>query len=120
MQGIIRQPGRTVNIVNGGSALDAGQVVVIGDLVGVTTYPVAANALYALTVEGVAEVVKIDDNMSTAGSLIYWAAAGDPVGGTAGTGGATTTAGSNKKLGLSIAIAGAAAERVFVLLGSRP
>ena len=119
MQAIVRQPGRTVNITNGGSALAAGQVVVIGDLVGVTTYPVAANALYALTVEGVAEVVKIDDNMSTAGVTIYWNATGNPVGGTAGTGGATTTASTHKKLGLSIAVAGAAAGTVQVLLGAR-
>lgn len=120
MQAIIRQTGRTANITNGITPLAAGQVVVIGDLVGVTTYPVAPNALYALTVEGVVEVVKINDNMSTAGALIYWDAAGNPVGGTPGSGGATTTAGSNKKLGLSLAVADDTAERVQVLLGSRP
>jgi predicted RecA/RadA family phage recombinase len=76
----------------------AGQVVVQNSLVGVANKPIAANTLGALAIEGVFDVVKVTGAVN-AGAAVYWDAAGNPVGGSAGTGAATTTAGGNTFMG---------------------
>jgi len=83
-----------------GSAKAAGDVVVQSTMVGVAVQAIAANVKGALAVEGVFRVVKVTGAIS-AGDAVYWDADGDPVGGTAGTGGATTSAdsGNNKFMG---------------------
>ena len=80
------------------SAVVAGQVVVQNDIVGVAVRPIAANELGALAVEGVFDVVKATGAVN-AGAKVYWDADGNPVGGVAGTGAATTTDSGNTYMG---------------------
>jgi predicted RecA/RadA family phage recombinase len=80
------------------SAVAAGQVVVQNDIVGVAARPLAANELGALTVEGIFDVVKATGAIN-AGAKVYWNAAGDPVGGVAGSGAATATASNYTYMG---------------------
>lgn len=55
-----------------GSAVAAGDVVVIGSLVGVAPRPIAANALGALCVEGVFEMPCATGATGAQGSAISW------------------------------------------------
>jgi predicted RecA/RadA family phage recombinase len=58
-----------------GSAVAAGQVVVIGSLVGVAPRPIAANTLGTVAVEGVYSVPKLPtgtEGAVTAGQRVYW------------------------------------------------
>ena len=80
------------------SAVAAGQVVVQNSLVGVANKPIAANTLGALAIEGVFDVVKVTGAIN-AGAAVYWDPAGNPVGGVAGTGAATTTSSTNPFMG---------------------
>lgn len=80
------------------AAVVAGQVVVQGSLIGVATIPIAAAALGALEVVGVFDFAKVTGAI-TAGAPVYWNATGDPIGGTAGTGAATTVSTSNTFIG---------------------
>ncbi len=88
-----------------GSAVAAGQVVVQGDFVGVAKTPIAAGAAGALAVVGIFDVVKAAVAF-TAGAAVFWDADGNPVGGTAGSGAATTSASGNKFMGFAVAAAG--------------
>jgi len=95
------------------TAVVAGQVVVQNDIVGVATRPIAADELGALAVEGVFDVVKATGAVN-AGAKVYWDADGNPVGGVAGTGAATTTDSGNTYIGRAAiaAISGDATVRV--------
>jgi len=97
-----------------GSAVAAGQVVVQGSMIGVTKVPIAANALGALAVKGVFDVVKANEQIAL-GAALYWDADGDPYGGSAGTGCATTTSSGNTFIGFAMEAAGATDEKVRVL-----
>ena len=57
-----------------GSAVSAGDVVVQGELVGVASLDIAANALGALTVAGVFDFPKATGGGTaiTAGAKVYW------------------------------------------------
>ena len=96
------------------AAVTAGQVVVQGSMIGVAKMPIAAGALGALAVRGVFDVVKANEQQAL-GAALYWDADGNPYGGTAGTGCATTTAGGNTFIGFAQAAAGATDETVRVL-----
>jgi predicted RecA/RadA family phage recombinase len=96
------------------SAVAAGQVVVQGSMIGVAKTPIAAGALGALAVKGIFDVVKANEQQAL-GAALYWDADGNPYGGTAGTGCATTTAGGNTFIGFAQAAAGATDETVRVL-----
>ena len=96
------------------SAVVAGQVVVQGSMIGVAKTPIAAAALGALAVKGIFDVVKANEQQAL-GAALYWDADGNPYGGTAGTGCATTTAGGNTFIGFAQAAAGATDETVRVL-----
>jgi predicted RecA/RadA family phage recombinase len=96
-----------------GSSVSAGDVVVQGDMVGVATLDIAANALGDLAISGC--VFSFPKTAGTgeaiaAGALCYW---------DAGSSVATTTAGSNKKIGLCTLAAGASATTVEIALGTR-
>jgi predicted RecA/RadA family phage recombinase len=59
-------------------AVAAGDVVVIGSLVGVAPRPIAANALGAVAVDGVFTIPKLatgTEGAITAGQRVYWYAA---------------------------------------------
>ena len=72
------------------SAVVAGQVIVLGNTVGIANVPIAASALGALTVEGLFDVAKATGAI-TVGAAVYWDADGDPLGWTVGTGAATNS-----------------------------
>lgn len=94
-----------------GTAVAAGEVVVIGSMVAIAKNPIAANALGALATSGIFWGVKVNGAI-TAGDALYWDADGDPQGGTAGSGAFTTTASGNTYAGPALADAGATDETV--------
>jgi predicted RecA/RadA family phage recombinase len=98
-----------------GSAVGAGAVVVQNSLVGIAENDIAANALGALAVNGTFDLVKINGAMS-AGDPLYWDSDGDPQGGTAGSGAATTTSTDNDFIGFAVADAADTDEKVRMLL----
>ncbi len=75
-----------------GAAVAAGDVVVIGELVGIAKTPIAANALGALAVRGVFDFAKATGvgTAISAGASVYWDDANNV---------ATTTATGNKLIG---------------------
>lgn len=114
MQGIYVQDGENIDYTPV-SAVSVGDVVVLGTIPLIAPRDIAAGALGALATEGVFDVVKVTGAI-TAGDAIYWNATGDPVGGTAGTGAATGTAGSNNLMGVAVASALSADTTVRVKL----
>ncbi len=78
-----------------GAAVAAGDVIVIGELVGVVKTPIAANALGALAVRGVFDFAKATGvgTAITAGANCYWDDTNNV---------ATTTAAGNKLIGKCI------------------
>jgi len=99
------------------SDVSAGDVVEVGTLPLVARHDIPADTLGALAIEGVFDVVKATGAI-TAGALVYWDNDGDPVGGTAGSGAATTTATANNLMGRAVAAAasGDATVRVKLML----
>jgi len=83
-----------------GSDVDAGDVVVQGDLVGVAKLDINADELGALAVEGVFDFPKDTGSASAidAGKKVYWDSGNEVV---------TETVGSNTYAGKTIADAGA-------------
>ena len=98
-----------------GSAVTAGDVIVLGSVVAIATEDIAASTLGALALDGVFKVPKIT-GANAVGTLIYWNPTGDPVGGTAGSGAATSTAGTLKQLGYVAVASLSADETVQVVL----
>lgn len=98
-----------------GSAVTAGDVIVLGDLVAVAEVDIAAGELGALALNGTFRVAKITGAI-TVGAKVYWNPTGDPVGGTAGSGAATATAGSLKLMGYAAAAAASGDATVDVVL----
>lgn len=97
----------------------AGDVVVVGGIVGVASRPIPKGEKGAVAIEGVFIAVKDTSNISE-GDPIYWNASGNPVDGTAGSGAMTTTAGTNTLAGHAVAAAGSTAPTVLVKLLGRP
>lgn len=85
----------------------AGEVVVQGDLVGISKRPIAAGEPGSLAVEGVFDIAKASADTINAGVRVYWKADDEH---------AVTTASGNKLLGKSVAAAGAGTTTVRVLL----
>jgi predicted RecA/RadA family phage recombinase len=98
MQAIFIQPGQEIDHTPSGNVV-AGQVVVQQGLVGIAKTAIAAGKLGSLSVSGIFDVQQNAEAI-TAGSAVYWNAAGTPVGGTA-TGCATATAGANVFMGFA-------------------
>ncbi len=92
-----------------GADVAAGDVVVQGDLVGVTKRDIKANVLGALAVTGVFDFTKATGGGTaiTAGALVYWAD---------GANQATTTSAGNKLLGKCVKAAADADATVRVRL----
>lgn len=89
-----------------GSAVTAGDVIVVNGLPRIAHLNIAAGVLGALAVlGGIYNGVKDSSNISD-GSALYWDADGDPVGGTAGTGALTTTSAGNTHIGYATKAAG--------------
>jgi predicted RecA/RadA family phage recombinase len=109
-EAIYKQEGDHIDYVPAADVA-AGEVVVIGELVGVAHAPIAAGELGALTVRGVFAFAKATGGGTAiaAGAKVYWNDT-DNV--------ATTDAagGSNKYLGKAVAAASDSVDRVLVLL----
>jgi len=110
------QEGKSIDYTPG-SDVNAGDVVVQKDLVGVAKLDIVANTLGALAVVGVFDIQKANEAFS-AGDEVYWDADGDPYGGDAGTGAATGTAAGNVSMGYALADAGATDTTVRTVLQS--
>jgi predicted RecA/RadA family phage recombinase len=101
--------------VQGGDAIDytpagaiaAGDVVVQGDLVGVTKRPLAANEAGSLAVGGVFDFTKNTGVAYTVGTILYWDDTNNVV---------TTTASGNKQIGKVVRAAASADTTVRVRL----
>jgi predicted RecA/RadA family phage recombinase len=91
----------------------AGKVVVVGAHVGITKVSIPANKLGALALTGLFDVVKVTGAIND-GAAIYWDADGNPQGGTAGTGAATTTSVGNTFMGFAVGAAAETAETVRI------
>ena len=102
-----------------GSAVSAGDVVVINRIVGIAKLDIAANQLGALAVDGVFDIPKKNEVIS-AGAAVYWDADGDPVGGTAGTGALTCTAADGILAGFAVATAAGSATAARTKLAYQP
>lgn len=98
-----------------GSAVTAGDVVVVGTIPMIAKHDIAASANGVLACEGIFDVPKTTDTFS-AGDAVYWDVDGDPVGGTAGSGAADSSSGTGNLMGLAEQAAATDAEYVKVKL----
>lgn len=109
MTAIKHSEGRAIDYTPA-TGVDAGDVVVIGDLVAVAPLAIDAGVLGAVDIEGVFCFPKATTSSSAiaAGTKLYWDEDNQVV---------TTTAGSNKTAGYSVAAAADDDEYVDVKLG---
>ena len=107
----------TESITNSsGTDYAPGQVVVVNGLVGVTTGLIANGATGNIVYFSAFNVVK-DGSAFNQNDPVYWQAAGNPYGRTAGTGAASSSSAASAPLmGFALAAAGATADRVQVSL----
>jgi predicted RecA/RadA family phage recombinase len=98
-------PGSTIDYTPS-SAVTAGDVVIVGDIVGVASGDIAANAKGSLDVEGVFDLPKTSAVFAV-GDNVYWSATGTPVTGTAGSGAASLETGKFAGVAVEAAITGA-------------
>jgi predicted RecA/RadA family phage recombinase len=100
-----------------GSAVLAGTIYVLGNIVTIVPKDIAADEAGATATRGVFNVPKDDSDVS-AGDTLYWNATGDPVDGDAGTGAFTKTVGANTIAGTAIEAAGTSVGDVDMYLHS--
>lgn len=100
------QDGKSVDFV-AGADLGAGDVVVLGALIGVTSRPVANGEVGALAICGVFEVDKLSTDDVSVGDELYWDAANSRL---------TLSATGNTRFGRAIAAAGSGETKVRALL----
>lgn len=115
-QATYRAPGKTVDYTPG-SAVTAGDVVVTDNRVGIALSDIAASTLGALAACGLFAIVKVTGAIAD-GADVFWDADGDPLGGTAGSGAATTQP-IGPYLGTVVGAAGATATTADVLFQQR-
>jgi predicted RecA/RadA family phage recombinase len=91
------QMGDAITITNTGAAITSGSGVLLGNLFGVAQTDIAATTgTGAIHTEGVWTLPKVSAQAWTVGAKIYWAAA---------TSNCTTTAGSDKLIGVAVEVA---------------
>lgn len=96
------------------TAVDPGDVVVVGTIAGVDVTGGDADELGALDISGVFDVLKTDASVFAVGATVYWDATGNPFVGTAGTGAATDADADETSVVLGTAVAAAGAEESLV------
>ncbi len=106
-----------IDYQNGGTAVAPGKVVAQGNLVGIATRGIPANALGALDIEGVFDVAKKEEEI-TAGAPVYWDDNGNPYLGEAGTGCASKTKADGPFMGRAVELSAATVKTVRVLLAT--
>jgi predicted RecA/RadA family phage recombinase len=106
------QPGHAVAVVSPSGGLVSGQAVLIGNLFGVAAYSAAASTGAEIVTAGVFTLPKAASPIAfSQGDKCYWdATAGD----------ITSTATSNKWVGVAVTAAGASAATVDVRLNGFP
>jgi len=102
-----------------GSAVAAGDVVVIGERVGIAKRAISASVLGALAVAGVFKIVKTTGAIAQ-WARVYWDSDGDPDDGTAGSGALSTDPSVGKFAGVAVAAAASGDDTVSVLLNRDP
>lgn len=100
-----------------GSDVTAGDVVVIGSIPTIARTDITSGRKGALSLEGAYDVPQVSGGF-TAGDSVYWDPTGNPVGGTAGSGAATSTSSGTYLMGFAIATSGASDTFVRVKLRS--
>jgi predicted RecA/RadA family phage recombinase len=98
-----------------GSAVTAGDVVLVGTIPMIAISDIEANVQGSLATSGVWKVPMASGALS-AGDAVYWDADGSPNSGTASSGAATGTATGNNLMGAAMYAAGASDTYVYVLL----
>ncbi len=116
MQAILRQNNGNIDHTPG-SNVAAGDVVVLGSFIAIALRDIAASTLGAVAVDGVFRGAKVAGAIAI-GDPLYWDADGDPVGGTAGTGGLTVNGSLGNFAGYAIAAALDAGTTVDFVLAS--
>ena len=114
-QGKFVQDGRNIDYTPG-TAVSAGDVVVQDGVVGIANVDIAASALGALSIAGVFDVVKAEEEFATLGAPVYWDENGSPYGGVALSGAATATATGNTYMGAVLVAAESTDATVRVVL----
>ena len=102
------QPGQVLDYTPG-SAVTAGQVVLIGVRIGVALNAIAANATGALQVAGVFNIAKLSTDVVAQGAALYW---------DNGNSRLTTTASGNTLAGYAVAAAGNGATTVAIKINA--
>nr|DAT95090.1 MAG TPA: protein of unknown function DUF2190 [Caudoviricetes sp.] len=99
--------GYTINYKNEtNTKIEAGSVVKIGDLVGIAACDIDVKALGTVSISGVYDITKKSGEAIEAGKLVYYSVDG-----------VTATAGSNSRVGYTVAKALAGDSTVRVRLG---
>ena len=104
MKAVFYQDGKRIDIVQSGD-IDSGDIVVIGELIGVQTNQIKKDEKGSVAVSGVFQVVKKSADTFTAGQKVYWDNTLQQ---------ATSTASGNTLMGLTVAQAGASDSNVLV------
>ena len=102
------QDGKVIDITAGSAAINAGDIVISGGIIGVAKTDIPANSTGAIATEGVFDAVKKSDVVFGFGDAVYW---------NAESGYAQGSAASCSKIGTAVAAAGSGAPRVKVKLG---
>ena len=110
------QEGREIDYTPGAD-VDAGDVIVQVNLVGIAKAAIDSGDLGALSVSGIFDVQQ-NAEIIPAGTAVYWDADGDSVSGTAGEGAATATASANTFMGFAQAVTAATDDDVRISLRS--
>lgn len=92
-----------------GSDVAAGDVVVLGSLVGIATRSIPANTMGALAISGVFRIAKLSTDVVTAGAVLYWDNTNKRV---------TLTASGNTRIGLAVAASPSGQATADVLINS--
>lgn len=99
-----------------GDTITAGTPVAVAGRVGLLFNDLADGETAAVRVKGLVKIRKITGAMATPGTAIYFDDDGNPLNGTAGSGAATATAGSNLLLGSLVYAAADTDETCIVAL----
>ena len=102
------QDGKVIDITAGSAAINAGDIVISGSIVGIAKNDIPANAAGAIATEGVYDIVKNAGDEFTTGDEVYW---------NADSGYACASASGLTKIGTAVAAAGSAAVIVRTKIG---
>lgn len=107
MAGNYKQPGDVWDHTGAGNPIQSGDVVLMGDVVGVALTDIAVGATGSVAVNGVFEIAKLSTDTPAQGAPLYW---------DAGNARLTTTAATHKLAGYAARGAGNGATTVLCRL----